>query len=387
MSDYAAIKIGLTPNKSRRYRLNKEQLDKFLKLSKEDIKSNQYDNDNTLGVLSAINPHTGKYMGIWDFCEYYNINKDYVKSFKAVNSQNGGIPTYNITSTEMKGEYFEEFYEKLIKDIENIDTRPKTIKRSGRSDNGNLLVLSPADVHIGKLCDSFETGEDYNSQIAVQRVKEGVEGVIEKSKGFNIDKTLFVVGNDILHIDTPSRTTSGGTPQDTDGSWYSNFLMAKQLYIEVILRVARLSDVHVVFNPSNHDYMSGFFLADVIKTYFKDMKNVTFDVDVTHRKYFKYYNNLLGTTHGDGAKQGDLPLLMADECKYWSECKHRYIYSHHVHHKISKDYIGVTFESLRSPSGADGWHSKKGYKGVPKAIEGFIHDKEHGQIARITHIF
>jgi hypothetical protein len=32
-----------------------------------------------------------------------------------------------------------------------------------------LLVLDPADIHIGKLCSSFEVGEDYNNQIAVQR--------------------------------------------------------------------------------------------------------------------------------------------------------------------------------------------------------------------------
>jgi hypothetical protein len=27
--------------------------------------------------------------------------------------------------------------------------------------------------------------------------------------------------------------------------------------------------------------------------------------------------------------------------------KHRYVYTHHVHHKTSKDYQGVTVESLK----------------------------------------
>ncbi len=87
-----------------------------------------------------------------------------------------------------------------------------------------MLVIDPADIHIGKLASSFETGEDYDSQIAVKRVKKGVKGILEKSNGFNIDKILFVGGNDILHIDTPKRVTTAGTPQDTHGMWYDNFL-------------------------------------------------------------------------------------------------------------------------------------------------------------------
>src|SRR5699024_8877419 len=144
-------------------------------------------------------------------------------------------------------------------------------------ENNHLLIVDPADIHIGKLCDSFEVGEDYNNQIAVKRVKEGVSGIIEKSKGFKIDKILFIAGNDILHIDTPKRTTTSGTPQDTDSMWYSNFLVAKQLYIEILLQLLEIADVHFMYNPSNHDYTSGFFLSDVISTYFKDMENITFD--------------------------------------------------------------------------------------------------------------
>lgn len=278
------------------------------------------------------------------------------------------------------------FYNELIKDLQNFSPVFPEIKRTA-SKEGHLLVIDPADIHVGKLARAFETGEDYNSQIAVKRVLEGVQGILDKTSGFNIDQILFVGGNDILHIDTPKRMTTSGTPQDTDGMWYDNFLIAKQLYIDVLTMLLPIANVHFVFNPSNHDYTNGFFLADVIKTYFKDCKNITFDCSIAHRKYYSYFNNLIGTTHGDGAKQSDLPLLMAHESKDWSTCKHRYIYTHHVHHKTAKDHIGVTIESLRSPSASDSWHSRNGYTGVPKAIEGFLHHKEFGQISRITHIF
>ena len=89
-----------------------------------------------------------------------------------------------------------------------------------------------------------------------------------------------------------------------------------------------------------------------------------------------------------------MPLLMANESKLlWAETSYRYIYLHHLHHKdvrifqSGKDYQGATVEYLRSPSGTDGWHHKKGYSGNLKAIEGFIHSKEHGQVAKLIHLF
>jgi len=256
-----------------------------------------------------------------------------------------------------------------------------------KSEDTHLLVIDIADLHIGKLATAFETGEDYNSQIAVKRAKDGLQGILNKAKGFNIDKVLFVAGNDILHTDNTRRTTTGGTPQDTDGMWYDNFIMAKNLYIDLLEKLLSFADVEVVYNPSNHDLTHGFFLMQLIEAHFSK-STINFNVDLKHRKAFKYGNNLIGTTHGDGAKIEHLPLLLATEFPIlWSETKHRYIYSHHVHHKTSKDFIGVTFETLRSPSGSDSWHHKNGYTGVPKAVEGYIHHKEFGQIARLTHIF
>lgn len=281
---------------------------------------------------------------------------------------------------------FSQMQEELVESIKGYAPKYPTIKREKYTD-GHLLVIDPADVHIGKLARAFETGEEYNSQIARARVLEGVKGILEKVQGFNIDQILFIGGNDKLHIDTPTRTTTSGTPQDTDGMWYDNFLMAQRLEVEVLEMLLPVANVHFINNLSNHDYTNGFFLAEVIKTWFRNNENITFDCGMSHRKYFRYGKNLIGTTHGDGAKPQDLPLLMAQESLDWSSTKHRYVYFHHVHHKQVKDYIGVTVESLRSPSGADSWHHRNGYQHNPKAIEGFLHHPDHGQIARISHIF
>ena len=234
------------------------------------------------------------------------------------------------------------FVKNLIKDLSKYSPKFPKIKRD-KSKDSYCLVIDPADIHVGKLCTAFETGTTYNQQIAVKRVKEGVTGIINKSRGFHIDKIIFIGGNDILHTDTPQRRTTSGTPQDTDGMWYDNFLMAKQLYVDVLEMLIGIADVHFVFNPSNHDYTNGFFLADVIQTYFRKCKNISFDCSIAHRKYSMYGNSLIGTTHGDGAKQADLGQLMSVEAKeFWADSEHRYFYTHHIHHKTAKDYINVT---------------------------------------------
>ena len=256
------------------------------------------------------------------------------------------------------------------------------------SKDAHCLLIDPADVHIGKLCDSFETGCDYDSQTAVKRVKEGVRGILQKAMGFDIEQIVFVGGNDILHIDGPDRKTTSGTPQDTDGMWHNNFRMAKELYIDLIGSLLAIAPVHFTFNPSNHDYVHGYFLADMITTYFANHNGFTADADLQHRKYYKYGANLIGTTHGDGAKNQDLPLLMATEAPMmWSQTTHRYVFTHHLHHKQAKDFQGVTVESMRSPSGTDSWHHRNGYQHAPKAIEAFIFHPKHGQIARLNHNF
>jgi hypothetical protein len=309
-----------------------------------------------------------------------------------------GIPIDSVNHYWYKGKHFslhvkndsvsmDSMREDIIKEMNKYSPKYNKIERT-KSKDSHCLVVDPADVHIGKLATAFETGEDYNSQVAVKRVLEGVKGILDKTSGFNIDKIVLIGGNDILHIDTPKRTTTAGTPQDTDGMWYDNFLIAKKLYVELIEQLVSIADVRFVYNPSNHDYTNGFFLADVIQSWFRNHQNISFDCSIANRKYFRYHNNLIGTTHGDGAKVHDLPLLMAQEApSEWAQTKHRYVYTHHVHHKNAKDFIGVTVESLRSPSGADSWHHRNGYQHNPKAIEGFIHHPEHGQVARLTHIF
>ena len=287
---------------------------------------------------------------------------------------------------------YEDVRDEMVAEMKKYAPKYPTIKRK-KIKEGHMLVIDPADIHIGKLSMMKETGEEYNIEIAKQRCIDGVNGILEKAQGFPIDKIVFVIGNDVLHIDSPHRKTTAGTPQDTDGMWWSAFKEAKDMYIRVIEQLVTVADVEVVYCPSNHDYQSGFMLADTLSSWFHKSHNIIFSVDIIHRKYLLYGNTLIGFDHGDGSKEKDAESLIAHEAReLWSKAKFTYFYKHHIHHKrvlkwrSGEDFIGLTVEYLRSPGASDGWHHRNGYI-APKAVEGFIHSKEHGQCARITHYF
>lgn len=267
-------------------------------------------------------------------------------------------------------------------------------KRKEDERKPHLFIFNPADIHIGKYASELETGDGYDCETAVNRVMEGMEGLLQKTSGFNVDKIKFDIGNDVLHIDNVYSTTTKGTFVDSIGKWWEHFEIALSLYVACVERLREIAPVDVVHSMSNHDYQSGFHLAHALQAWFRNASDITFDISVAHRKYYRYGLNLIGTEHGDGAKLDQLPLLMAQESpQLWAETQYRYFYVHHLHHKIkwkwqeAKDYNGVVVEYLRSPSSPDSWHSRKGFSCNQKAVEGFLHDKESGQVARLTHYF
>ena len=289
---------------------------------------------------------------------------------------------------------YEQIRTEMMDEMKKLSPKVDRYKRKKNKDP-HCLVLDIADLHIGKLATKDGANDTYNVDMAIDRAIRGSMDLIDKSQPYNIDKIFFIIGNDVLHIDNAkTRTTTSGTPQDTDGMWYDNFKIARGVYCHIINMLSSIADVEVIHCPSNHDYMTGFMLADAVQCYFHNNKNIIFNVDNNHRKYTSYGKNMMMFSHGDGCKIDQIPYLSAHESsKIWYETKYRYGYLHHIHHKdyfkfrSGKDYIGMTVEYLRSPSGTDRWHADNGYTGAKVALEAFIHHPENGQVCRLTHNF
>ena len=358
---------------------------KRLRLSQEEVEmvyENRAESTSNLNGNTALDIHLSE----------RGIPKKDVVSVKHWQSASGQYRFSVVTKEDMTADS-NDILDKISNFIENHSPHYPSVKRKIKNNN-HLLVINPADIHIGKYANGVETGSEYDVETACIRVLEGLQGLIDRSQGFAIEKILFCIGNDVLHIDNVYNQTTAGTGQDVDGKWWEHFEVALALYVKCVEILREIAPVDIIHCMSNHDYQSGFHLAHALKSWFRLDKEITFDISVAHRKYYKYGCNLIGLEHGDGAKMDNLPLLMAQEKpKMWSETKYRYWYLHHLHHKIkhkwrdAKDFIGVTVEYMRSPSGTDSWHSRKGYTGVPKAVEGFLHEKDSGQVARLVHYF
>lgn len=275
---------------------------------------------------------------------------------------------------------FKSFFDKEVKKIKS--PRVAKIKRKKKD---HLFIYNPTDIHFGKYSPKSETGEgEYNLKIASERLQSLTDRIMDQAFNYDIEKTVLVIGNDIVHVDNPRNTTTSGTPQDTDGKWHEMITTAVENLQLVIEKLKKHSPVHVVFCPSNHDYTYGFCIAQIIEALYRNDGNVTGDYSIKHRKYMQYKKSLIGFTHGDGAKEKDLGQIMAIEARHlWADTERGHWYLGHLHHHITKDYIGYTAETTRSMSGSDTWHDVKGYVGSPRAVEGYIHD-ERGQVSRIT---
>lgn len=297
------------------------------------------------------------------------------------------------------------------------DKAPKYEKRKTKVTGEHLLVIDLADVHFLKLCVKSETGYTYNRQVSRHRVIEGTKALLRMAKPFGVGRILFIMGNDILHVDNAQKTTTSGTPQDMDGSIFQGFKDAQRAIVDAIELCAKVADVDIIHTMSNHDWLIGWALSQSISAQLTNHPNVHFSeygMSERHRKYYRFGSNLFGLTHGDGAKEEKLYGLMVKEARsHISECLNLYWLLHHVHHKDrktrngnkpflrEKDHNGMTaiisgedrvegealnIEYVRSPSPPDGWHDRNGYVNR-QGVECFLYHPHDGQKARFTEWF
>ena len=142
-----------------------------------------------------------------------------------VKTPEGTIFIKNKTSVA-EGEYLtlETIRQGFIDELSKYSIKYPVIDHAPIKDK-HLLVVDIADLHVGKLAEALETGDEYNSKIAKKRAIKGVEGILKKASGFDIDKILFIIGNDVLHVDNAKNSTTSLTHQDVDGTWHKNYII------------------------------------------------------------------------------------------------------------------------------------------------------------------
>jgi hypothetical protein len=256
--------------------------------------------------------------------------------------------------------------------------------------DGLLHVVSPADLHIGKLSWAPETGEDYDSGIASTRLKAAIANLLDHARRYPVAQHLLVVGNDLLNVDNLMASTTGLTQQDVDSRYRKMFRLAVRLMRECADMLAESAPVSVLVVPGNHDTLASFHVGEVLGAIYDGHRRVAVSADIRPRLYYQHGRTLLGFCHGNEEKHPDLPLIMAQEAPGWGQTTYREFLVGHLHKKRERaftagdSYNGVRVVVLPSLTGTDAWHSRKGYIGEPKASESRLYCPKDGLVATFT---
>lgn len=250
----------------------------------------------------------------------------------------------------------------------------------------HMLEICLFDLHIGKLAWDEETGENYDSEIAVRGARRALNDLLgQLPRHVHIERITLPLGNDFFHVDNRQGTTESGTPVDRDSRYHKMFRIGRELASEMIALLAEIAPVDVVVVPGNHARISEWHLGEVLAAEFKHDPRVTVDNTPKPRKYVKYGVNLIGYAHGDGEPHDKLPNIMAIEARHlWADARFAEWHLAHIHKSKRQDAIsvdsqnGVRMRTIGALSGTDGWHAARGYVGEPRCAEAFLWSKEHG---------
>jgi len=250
----------------------------------------------------------------------------------------------------------------------------------------HMLEVCLLDEHWGKLAWRRESMQDQDLKIAENIYANAMDDLLKITSPFPVEKILFPFGHDFFHVNDATFTTpKAHNNLDVDGRLPKIFETGGMAVIKGIEKCLEVAPVEVVLVKGNHDQDLSYFLATVLKAYFRHNKNVTVDSESISRKYRRYGNVLLGMTHiaGRGLKPERLGGIMAKEAKAdFAATTHHEWHVAHKHRAFQYDTnavaeeLGFRVRTLPCLTATDKWHFEEGWVGNYRAAEAYLWHKE-----------
>ena len=269
---------------------------------------------------------------------------------------------------------------KIIESIANR-TEPLIVFQETKIKKIEIATVLPMmDVHLGKLSWKGETGEDVDHIIISKDFRYSIREAITLMKARGTQKVIYPIGNDFFNVDKPNNTTTAGTFQDNDLRWQKMFELGFELQEFALIELAKHFAIEALFVCGNHDFQTSFYLVHMLKTRFRNYKNVTINSCAKPRKYIKFGNTLLGFTHGDKERNNILVLMQTESRKMWGETIFSEWIEGHLHSEQTIEKGGIIIRNLPSIVGTDSWHNQSGYKGAIRKTKLLHYDIKDGNI-------
>lgn len=245
-------------------------------------------------------------------------------------------------------------------------------------------IISTQDLHFGK-----EDNEDI-----VAHFQEAIKNLVYRAyMSHKLSKIIYVVGGDLLNMDSFSGTTTSGTPVDNGmraQDAYKSAFDALHWSISFIKQFCE--NLHVVYVPGNHDRLSSYHMAHALsKCFDTDEHNIYFDIEYSERKVVTYGNNFFAFEHGDVSKKNTALVYATEFPKSWGATKYRTCYTGHFHSKKTTEFVtenehnGFSIKHLPSLCSTDYWHYHNKYVGSKRQAIMEIHDIVKGKVCEFTY--
>jgi len=282
--------------------------------------------------------------------------------------------------------------ESVIRRLENNSpiTPYKHSKKFKIADSRKALEIAIMDPHFGMLCFEGSSDHSWSMDQCEGMVMWALEALIRKAEKLGpIEEIIFPFGNDFLHTDNLSHTTTAGTPQPEMLPYHKVYERAEELAVRMVLRMAEVAPVKVYQIPGNHDQQSSYTLGRFLRAYFRRDENVDVDAGPETYKFHRYGTNLIGFEHGHSIAPIRLAALMANEAKEdWAETTYREWHLGDQHRKGSSkpstfEEQGVSVEYLPGLTPPNEWHKRKSFNYQKRGATAYLWDYNTGQSARL----
>ena len=250
-------------------------------------------------------------------------------------------------------------------------------KIDGWGSGDKLLVVPISDLHFNMQATLFNSGNEYNCQIAEKVFFHIIADVLERTERYDFQRIVFTIGGDQLDADSPANTTTKGTPQHCDKHYWDACEQLYAMTVKAVDILAQRAPVDVIYVPGNHDNQSGFKLAKYVDAWFRNDDRVSVDYSPLPRHYYVFGKTLFVFAHDGDAKR--LQKLIPDEARdVWSNVDFTEVMLQHLHSEaLLAEDCNMRIQRLPSPVARSVWTNDQGYR-ARRQCKSFVYDKELG---------
>ena len=218
-------------------------------------------------------------------------------------------------------------------------------------------VISLQDIHVAKK-NMVDTGASIEDD-----VKSCIKNLVLRSYHSNyLDKIVFVLGGDLVNMDTYLGTTTQLTPVENGMPATEAYKLAFELmFWSVNFLKQYCNELEILYIPGNHSRLTEAHIAYSLSRCITD-PHIIWNIEYAERKVVVYGNSMLCFEHGDFDTKRSFFVFATEFSEQWGKAKFRVCYTGHYHKEKKIEYItadeinGFTLRVLPSLTGTDKWH-------------------------------